>query len=62
MGIPVANVWQAPPTMKIKAPYRMVFFLPITSPMRPVTSEDTSAPTSRIATIVPISALEGWLK
>jgi len=44
---------------KVIEPYRIVLRRPIMSPMRPTDIDDMNAPTSRMATIVPISALEG---
>ena len=43
-------------------PYRIVLRRPIKSPIRPTSNEEANAPTSRIATVVPIAARDGWLK
>jgi len=62
MPIFSANVWSAPPTKNMHDPYRIVFRRPIMSPIRPTIRDEIKAPTSRMATIVPICALEGWPK
>jgi hypothetical protein len=62
MAIDVANVCKAPPTKKIHDPYRIVFRRPMISPTRPTIKEEMKAPISRMATMVPTSALLGSLK
>ena len=62
IGMPLAKLWHAPPKKNIIEPYKIVFFLPIISPTLPTTRDEQNAPISRIATMVPTSAREGWLK
>src|SRR5215469_4523157 len=58
-GMPLAKVWKAPPRMNTRAPYRIVRRRPRISPILPTERDEIKAPISRIATIVPISALGG---
>jgi hypothetical protein len=55
----VASVCNAPPTKKMQEPYKIVFRRPMMSPTRPTIRDEIKAPISRIATIVPTSALDG---
>lgn len=59
IGILIDAVCNAPPTKKIIDPKNIVLLLPSKSPTFPIANEDMNAPTSRIATIVPISAAPG---
>jgi hypothetical protein len=58
----VANVCRAPPTKKMHDPYSMVLRRPMMSPTRPTVNDETNAPISNIATMVPTVAFEGSLK
>jgi hypothetical protein len=59
IGNPVAKVWKPPPMKNTMDPYRMVLRRPIMSPILPTRRDDINAPTSKIATTVPISARDG---
>jgi len=57
-----AKVCNAPPMQNIIDPYNIVFRRPTISPIRPTARDETKAPISRMATMVPTKALDGSLK